>query len=269
MFRHVKNPAARIAALFIFSFIFLGASSIAQTPLLYKKNRIAIQYAEADKDEVRNIAEFIRNGTAAVKKFFGRGFPKEFVIQVLPDRKSLTETWRKDWNVPDLQTECWMVASGTAGKLSILSPHAWKTEACEHDPADTRDTQLVMTHELVHVFHGQMSPNPNFEGMDDIGWFAEGVAVFASGQLDAPKLAPAREAIEKGKAPARLEDAWSGKYRYGVSGSLVKYIDTKYGRDMTIKLLASTTEADILSKLSTTEPELLAAWKNFVLTGKY
>ena len=44
--------------------------------------------------------------------------------------------------------------------------------------------QALIAHELVHVYHGQRSPRPDFHGMDDVGWFVEGLAVLASGQLE-------------------------------------------------------------------------------------
>jgi len=177
----------------------------------------------------------------------------------------LTEVWRRDWNAPDFESECWMVASGTASKLSLLSPRTWKSEACEHNPDDARDTRLVVTHELVHVFHGQNNPNPNFDAMDDVGWFVEGLATYASGQLDGSKLAAAREAVEKGKAPDALENAWSGKYRYDVSGSIVKYIDLKFGRKTLLKMLKGTSEKELLGMLNVSETGLLVGWKDFVL----
>lgn len=248
----------------LFCFIRTDAQEVWQK---YQKNGININYTGADQAEIAKIAAFISNGNKTIKAFFGQKFPNSYEVYVFPDRKSLTEFWRRDWNVPDLETECWMVASGTASKLTLLSPRVWRTEACEHNPEDEKDTQLVMTHEMVHVFHGQISPNPNFEGMDDIGWFAEGVATYASGQLEAGKLASPREAIEKGKAPAELEKAWSGKYRYGVSGSLVKFIDAKFGRKTLLRLLKSTNEKELLEVLKISENELLSGWKDFVSKG--
>ena len=141
----------------------------------FRKDNITINYTDADKAEIAKITDFISNGNQTIKKFFGRKFPKSFEVRIFPDRKSLTEFWRKDWNMPDFEAQCWMVASGTAMKLTLLSPRVWKTEACEHNPDDVKDTQFVITHEMAHVFHGQMNPKPNFDGMDDVGWFVEGL----------------------------------------------------------------------------------------------
>ena len=249
------------AILFLGCFINAGA----QVWQNNKSGRLSIKYTEADRAEIKKLEGFLSNGSKAIKKFFGKKFPKSFEVYVFPDRKSLTEAWRKDWNAPDFESQCWMVASGTAAKLTMLSPRTWKQEACEHNPDDAAATQLVITHELVHVFHGQHNPNPNFDGMDDVGWFVEGLATYASGQLDGAKTKGAREAVEQGKAPAELEKFWSGKYRYGISGSIVKYIDAKFGRRTLLKMLKGTNEKELLGTLNLSEAELLAGWKDYVL----
>jgi hypothetical protein len=38
------------------------------------------------------------------------------------------------------------------------------------------------------VYHGQFNPTRDFTGVDDLDWFIEGLAVFASGQLTKERL---------------------------------------------------------------------------------
>jgi hypothetical protein len=40
-------------------------------------------------------------------------------------------TWQKDWNEPRFKSECWMVASGVASKLDVISPKSWDKQACD------------------------------------------------------------------------------------------------------------------------------------------
>ncbi|WP_181394611.1 hypothetical protein, partial [Staphylococcus pseudintermedius] len=91
---------------------------------------------------------------------------------------------------------CWMVASGVADGVRMLSPRAWKTEACEHDAGDARHVEQLLAHELVHVFHGQHNPSPAFLAVTGIVWFVEGLATLASGQLAAGEQLSARQALE-------------------------------------------------------------------------
>jgi hypothetical protein len=232
--------------------------------LRVQRGGLDVRYTAVDSAAVRALLPMLEEGRRTAEQFFGAPFTTPFVIRVFPDRAALTEHWRRAWNVPDLEPQCWMVASGTAADLSVLSPRAWRAEACEHDPADAGHTARILAHELVHVYHAQRSPHPDFEGMDPVGWFVEGVAVLASGQLQAEHTGAATRAVAEGRVPAQLEDVWSGRYRYGVAGSLVGYVDRRWGRAMTVRLLGMVTEAEMLAALGVTESLLLEEWRGQV-----
>jgi len=86
--------------------------------------------------------------------------------------------------------------------------------------------------------------------------------VLASGQLDAEHKNAARDAIAAGRAPTKLAEAWSGRWRYGVSGSLVAYVDRTWGRRVVVAMLADTTQARLLSRLGVDEKTLLDRWQH-------
>jgi hypothetical protein len=117
----------------------------------------------------------------------------------------------------------------------------------------------------VHVYHGQHCPSPEFDGMDDMGWFVEGLAIHAAGQLDGKRLAQAKSAAAEG-LPHRLADAWSGPARYAVAGSLVACLDETRGRDTIKSLMSATTNQQALAALGTTEEALLAEWRTWIAT---
>jgi len=241
-----------------------GVAAPADSSLVWREAGGAgytIHYTDADSAAVRSVSASVRQGMRVVEKFFGAPFPEPFDVRLFPARADLDRWWQAAWGMPDLHSECWMVASGTGPELDVLTPRVWKTEACEHDPADSARTARLLTHEIVHVYHGQHNPRPDFEGLDAIGWFPEGLATYASGQLAHEHAGQAHEAIERGKAPARLEDGWSGKYRYAVSGSLVRYVDAKWGRKAIVLMMADTSEAGILARLHTEEATLLRDWR--------
>ena len=127
--------------------------------------------------------------------------------------------------------------------------------------ADQHRGRDLVVHELVHVYHGQYNPTRDFTGAETVGWFAEGLATYASGQLDRGHRERAEEAVATGQVPTELVNAWSGPYRYGVCGSIVEYIDRTYGRDALVELLAVTSEEELLGVLDTTAGSLLGAWR--------
>jgi len=151
------------------------------------------------------LTPIIKQRRQKIEAFFKKPFEQAFDIELYPDRAAFDDYFRRRWNVP--KTEPWMVASGVADRLAILSPRVWKTLAAEHDPANTNHVSDLAAHELVHVFHAQRNPRPDFDGMDDLGWFVEGLATYVSGQLDHSHRNDARDALKAGKAPTRLADA--------------------------------------------------------------
>jgi hypothetical protein len=207
---------------------------------------------------------FIPEAKARIERFFGKPFAEPIRVTLAPDRAAFNAVFPKAWGMD--KTECWMVGVGVADFLALLSPADWGKEACDHDAADKWQVQSIVVHELVHMYHGQHNPTRDFTGADDIGWFVEGLAVYASGQLDHDRLARPEEAIRNGAEPTSLAKAWSGKYRYGVSGSLVAYIDATYGRETLNALLPATAQAQILGRLGLSEADLLARWKTWVIS---
>jgi len=224
---------------------------------------VRLAWQPLDDAEAARLAPLVRAAVARVEAFFGAPFPHPLTLTIHPDRAAFDASFPAEWGLG--RTECWMVASGVADEVRLLSPRVWKTEACEHDPADERHVERLLAHELVHVYHGQHNPSPDFVDVTGIDWFAEGLATFASGQLADPELAPAREAIATGAAPATLARAWTGKYRYGVSGSLVAFVDGEIGRARLRGCLEATCPEELLPLVGLTEEELLAGWRAAVL----
>lgn len=243
----------------------LAPSRGAAAPGAAPEPAFPLEIQAADEPVRAQIEADLAAGRQVIESFFGLPFEAGARVAVFPSRAAFTASFPAEWGMSE--TACWMVAAGVADRLLVLSPRVWAKEACEHDAGDAQHVRDILVHELVHVFHGQHNPTGDFTGAEEVGWFAEGLAVHVSGQLDHGHLAAPREAVELGLAPARLADAWSGQYRYGVSGSLVAYLDATLGRDAIRKMLAATRQDEILALAGETESELLANWQRFVLAG--
>lgn len=221
-----------------------------------------LRYAPADSAALRALRDQLDEGRRAVEAYFGEPFAEPFTVTTAPDRDAFSAVLGLQWGMP--QTACWMVGAGVSEFLILLSPRVWATEACEHDPEDAQHVQDIITHELTHTYHGQQNPTDDFAGAEGLSWFIEGLAVQVAGQLDRDRLSDPAEAVKEGATPAQLEDAWSGEYRYGVSGSLVRFIDEQFGREMIVRMLPLTTEAEVLELLGWSEAELLENWVAWV-----
>ena len=229
-----------------------------------KHSGYTLSYTLSDKKNKKEYQKQIDRGIVSAKQFFQSGFTKEFNVYIHPNRKSLDSIWQKDWNMPDFQSECWMVASGIATKLDMISPKTWDKEACEHHYSHKHKTQQLITHELIHVYHGQWNQSPDFSNVENIDWFVEGLATYASGQCDAERITAVKKAIGDHKVPNTLDKFWTGKIKYGLSGSVVQFIDHKYGRKKLIALLPFNKKTEILTSLNVTEATLLEEWKAYM-----
>ncbi len=251
-----------------FSFLLSAAACRAAAPPRSEEPErppLAIQASPVDAEWVPVVEAGLLEGRRRIEAFFGRPFLEPYRVTVFPERAQFDAYSSGRWKTP--ASAPWMVAAGVADHLLLLSPRAWRAEAAEHDPDDEAHVRELLCHELVHVYHGQHNPRRDFEGLDPLGWFVEGLATLVSGQLERSHRGAAREALAAGAAPTRLEDAGSGRYRYGVSGSLVGFVEHRYGREMLWRLLAAVSEEEALSLLGTSEEELLAGWRDSVAAG--
>lgn len=231
-----------------------------------KYKHYTVHYQSPDRNFRKQYASFFKKGHAAVKNFFSVDFQSNFDIYLHPERASMDRQWQADWKMPDFKSECWMVASGIATKLDLLSPRQWASSACEHHWADQTASQRLITHEMVHVFHGQRNASPDFSDVDRIDWFVEGLATYASGQCDSTRLSEVKKAVAAGKIPAGLDQFWTGKLKYGLSGSVVLYLDQRFGRAKLLEWLPLNKKEALLSAIGLSETTLLEDWKNFMLT---
>lgn len=222
----------------------------------------SLKYAVADSGDRARLEPLLVEGLQAVSDTLGVPWLQPLTVSIVPDRRSFTASFPPEFGVTE--TECWMVAWAVADRLTVLSPLVWRTEACEHDPDDGEHLALLLRHELVHALHGQHNPTRDFTGMDEMGWFVEGLATYASGQLALEHRLDAHNSLAEGKAPSALADAWSGRYRYGVSGSLVFFLDQRCGRDRLQQMMAATTQGELLAIAGFNEDELLPAWAEWV-----
>ena len=244
--------------------IFISLKVAGNRWIINKQNGYTIFYTTKDYSSINNYKNYFEKGKESVTDFFQSPFYNEFNIYIHPTRESLDSTWQKDWNMPGFKSQCWMVASGIAEKLDIISPKMWDSLACEHSYADSIETQNIITHELFHVFHGQQNESPDFSNITGIDWFVEGLATYASGQCDTIRISEVQKALLGNDVPETLNGFWSGNLRYGLSGTVMMYIDNQYGREKLFSLLKYNNLEELLISLGTTESEIIVGWRKFI-----
>jgi len=229
------------------------------------RKEYTLQFTNTDKNRAEIIDNYLQSGIDHIIGFFRQPFPDKFNVYIFPNRVLLDKQWQKDWGDSAFQSQCWMIASGVAHRLDILSPNAWTNETCEHNANDSTEIRQVIWHELVHVFNGQYNPDHTFSYVEKLDWFVEGAATFVSGQLDEKRLQRVKQVVKENRVPATLDNFWKGQERYGLSGSMAGFIEKRYGREKLFELLKNTTKEAALKSLGISEIQLLDDWKNSFL----
>ncbi len=243
----------------------ISINSLSQEWNHKKLEKCSIYYTDQDTIHLNEYSEFIIKGILRTESYFKNPFNHKFEVYIHPNRELLDKQWQTDWQMPDFKSECWMVASGVSTRMDILSPAVWEEQACEHKFQDKEKTQNLITHELIHIYHGQRNISPDFFETYGINWFIEGLATFVSGQCDSARVSEVKNAVRKGNIPESLSSFWRGNLRYGLSGTMIMYIEHKYSKDKIIESLRYNKLEDILSLLSTSETSLIENWKAYIL----
>ncbi len=212
------------------------------------------------------IQTYVSEGLAFVSEFLDGEFKETVTVRLFASREKLDAAWSQEWGMPGFKTECWMVGSGIASKLDVLSPNVWQEQACEHDPKDSIEIKQLVFHELTHVLHSDYNRSRMFDDIRNIDWLVEGLATYVSGQLDEERFGRVKTYVEETGGPGELALFWKGEHKYGLSGSMMAYIDQAYGRKVLIQLMEYNYLEDVLSIMKTTEPLLIEQWREFVLT---
>ncbi len=255
----------RVTYLLLFLFSVSGGFAGVKDSLEWKelaREKYTLHYTSVDQNIIKRIDNDLQSGLDNIVEYFHHSFLNKFEVYIFPDRTFLDKQWQKDWGDSSFQSQCWMIAGGVAHRLDILSPNTWAKQACDHNANDTTEVRKVIWHELVHVFHGQYNPDNTFSYIEKLDWLVEGVATYVSGQLDDKRLQRVKQLVKENKIPSSLDNFWKGQEKYGLSGSIVAYIDNTYGRENLFALLKFTNKQDALNFLGVSEEELIRRWKD-------
>jgi hypothetical protein len=227
---------------------------------LLETDKFDLFFTQADSADVYSYLAYFDNSYQHIEQYFGEKFLTKFEVYIHPNRSSIDLEWSANWDMPGFKSPCWMVATGVADQFDLLSPRVWNEEACDHDPDNKIEIQKLITNEMMSVFHGQINLDHFFSTMKEMAWFIEGVAIFISGQLDDGKMQDTKILVQEDRFPRDLTKFWQGDSRYGLSGSLVKFIHTKFGTEILFELLKTQTNEELLKKIDMTEELLIEQW---------
>lgn len=212
---------------------------------------VTYTYAEADATLVTAITPVVATEAGRMAEFLGLSFTRSYGVTVSPDRATFDYRFFRAFSS---SPQCWVIATASPAGIELLSPRAW---GCGHDPSSTEHLRTVLAHELTHVIHAQQPET----GFPFLRWFQEGLATYASGQLDAEYRGQAQTRFSQGFVPASLEGMMNDGAAYGLSADLVRYIDRVWGRATLRMLTQARSTAAAAAMLNESEASLIARWR--------
>jgi hypothetical protein len=221
---------------------------------------ISVEFEPADSSWASTLLADAQLGRTQANAFFNADTLHNFVVRVYPSRSVMEPEWRLVFNAPNMQFQCWMIANANAERVLTLSPRVWGSQACGHSSVDAQYVRRIMTHEIVHVLHRRLNTDPALRNLAGSSWLVEGLAVLASGQFDASMAAFARQGLQAAP-PTLLSGLLDTNYGYAFAGSIVDYIDRRYGRGIVVSLLRAADSNAIFAILQTTPAALLSDWR--------
>ncbi|MFN8572379.1 MAG: hypothetical protein U0132_10000 [Gemmatimonadaceae bacterium] len=224
-------------------------------------------FVDADSAVATMVLAAAVDGESAITAFFGEAAvtpvpapARGHRLRIFASGSALESYWRIRWGSPGFVRQSWMVAAADSSEVQVLSPRVWARDASGHDPSDPQHLREIVIHESVHVYHRRVNTTPNVVSSSDLSWFGEGIAVLASGQLHPSDIEHVRLQLAQGYRPASLAEVLSGPLAYSGAGALVQYIDARFGRAMTERLLHVHSTSELLGLLQLSEDSLIGAW---------
>jgi hypothetical protein len=212
---------------------------------------VTYTYAEADAALVTAIAPVVATEAGRMTEFLGLALARPYGVTVSPDASTFDSRFRIAFGfVP----QCWVIATASAAGIELLSPRAWR---CGHDPSSTEHLRRVLAHELVHVIHAQQPET----GYPFLRWFQEGLASYASGQLDAEYRGQAQARFSQGYVPTSLEAMMNDSAAYGLAADLICYIDRIWGRSALRAMTRAPNTTAAVAMINESEASLIARWR--------
>ena len=144
--------------------------------------------------------------------------------------------------------ECWLIAAAWATELDLLSPRAWSPRRLRPRCRQPTHIRNVLAHEVVHVLHGQLGQHANLASLGTRSGSPKDSRSTSRACSTWTTPAPCRPGSTRVSLRARWPRCGTTRANYPLSGSIVRYIDRRFGRAALRSLLDARSTATILAQ---------------------
>jgi len=232
--------------------------------LCEERNGFRIYCVEHDLGFAQTTASAIETAGASLTTYFEvASLPRVRAI-LAPDRESF------DALVADLlhvrierPSDPRRIAQPQRADIIFLSPSAY----ADHSPYVyvPDDYRRMISHELVHVFQEQLSPDIEASPL----WWDEGLAVYLSEQWRTASQFRFREpvlrAIRAKRIPAVTTVLSDPSLAYSFGWTLVRFLEQKHGRKAIVGTVKHVSDGNVLAAFGENPANLETSWQDWLL----
>lgn len=228
--------------------------------------RARVVFSEKDRNIVSETRKNAVAGIDAVLKYFSLRFKFPLInIFIAPGRKEYDFFVAHLTPVP---TSKGRIGQPQAVDLYLLSPNAYKRDA-DHvylKPGGIYNKAMYgrfIVHEMVHMAEEYISPRGAMDARPR--WWSEGLAVYLSGQYRESGI---QDLMKKALAGNHIPsiDELSGPNAYIWGWTVIKYIETRFGKSKIRHVLERTNNFNLSKILGVNSKNFEQKWRKFVET---
>jgi len=231
--------------------------------LWFNEENIKVGFTEKDRKFVKETSIALKEAIKFFSEYFllKKSFPVVTAI-LAPNRKEYDRLVKEFLKV-DIETPSspGRIAQPQRTDLVLLAPSAYaKDSFYKYEP---KEYKRLIFHESMHMFEEYLSPNIEASPR----WWGEELAVYLSEQwkYEDDVRVPVLEGIRSNSIP-KIEEIQKDvvlSYQYG--WTMVKYIESTYGRKMILNIVKNCADGDVFKIIGETVGNFERRWKEYLL----
>ncbi len=224
-----------------------------------------ILFQSTDAQYTSQTATAIEKGWHIVTDYFqiAGSFPKVRAILV-PNRNEFDRLVKDLLKVSiEYPSHPARIAQPQKTDIVLLSPAAYNQHSVFEYKPDYFERLII--HEMVHVAEELLSPDIEHTPR----WWSEGLATYLSQQWkhETDVYSPVIEGIQSNAIPGLNEIESSIKLAYDWGWTLVKFIETRFGKSAVVKIVKTCADHNIIEKTNMSVTEFEHNWREWMLSA--
>jgi hypothetical protein len=234
--------------------------------LWFNEENIKVGFIEKDRKFVKETTVALKEAIKLFSEYFllEKSFPPIRAILV-PNRKEydhlVKELLKVDIERPSNPNR---IAQPQRTDLVLLAPSAYSTDSIYE--YSVKEYKRLIFHETIHILEEYLSPNIEASPR----WWGEGLAVYLSEQwkYEDDFRVPVLEGIRSNSIPEIEEIQKDVRLCYQYGWTIVKYIESTYGRKMILNIVKNCADGDVFDIIGETIGNFEGEWQKYLQNEK-